>query len=149
VDVDKRVLDELIALMQRDGLDRLRVAFGDLDLDLRMTASGTAVVTPAHGDPALHTPQGALSANSPVEAAANIKKVPAPLVGVFYRSPAPGAKPFVEVGDEVVEGQVLCILEAMKLMNEIVSEHSGKIERICVNDGQLVTLHQELFWIET
>jgi acetyl-CoA carboxylase biotin carboxyl carrier protein len=149
VDVDKRVLDELIALMQRDGLDRLRVAFGDLDLDLRMTASGTAIVTPALGDPAPHTPQRTPSAHSPVETAANIKKVPAPLVGVFYRSPAPGAKPFVEVGDEVVEGQVLCILEAMKLMNEIVSEHSGKIERICVNDGQLVTLHQELFWIET
>jgi acetyl-CoA carboxylase biotin carboxyl carrier protein len=75
--------------------------------------------------------------------------VPAPLVGVFYRSPAPGAKAFVEVGDEVVAGQVLCILEAMKLMNEIVSEYSGKIARICVTDGQLVSLRQEMFWIET
>jgi biotin carboxyl carrier protein len=70
-------------------------------------------------------------------------------VGVFYRAPAPGVKPFVEVDDEVVAGQVLCILEAMKLMNEIVSEYSGKIARICVNDGQLVSLHQEMFWIET
>jgi len=70
-------------------------------------------------------------------------------VGVFYRRPAPGTDAFVEVGDEVVAGQVLCILEAMKLMNEIVSEYSGKVVRICAKDGELVTLQQELFWIET
>jgi acetyl-CoA carboxylase biotin carboxyl carrier protein len=148
VDVDKRVLDELIALMQRDGLDRLRVAFGDLDLDLRMSVPSAAVVAPGHGGTA-HPPSKAQSATPTTEAPANIKKVPAPLVGVFYRAPAPGVKPFVEVGDEVVAGQVLCILEAMKLMNEIVSEYSGKIARICVNDGQLMSLHQEMFWIET
>ena len=149
MDVDKRVLDELIALMQRDGLDRLRVAFGDLDLDLRMSVPSAAVVAPGQGPGATHPAPTSHSTNPGVEAPVNVKKVPAPLVGVFYRAPAPGAKPFVEVGDEVVAGQVLCILEAMKLMNEIVSEHSGKIARICVNDGQLVSLHQELFWIET
>jgi acetyl-CoA carboxylase biotin carboxyl carrier protein len=148
VDVDKRVLDELIALMQRDGLDRLRVAFGDLDLDLRMSLPSAAVVAPGLGG-AAHPPSKAQAATPTAEAPANIKKVPAPLVGVFYRAPAPGVKPFVEVGDEVVAGQVLCILEAMKLMNEIVSEYTGKIARICVNDGQLVSLHQEMFWIET
>jgi acetyl-CoA carboxylase biotin carboxyl carrier protein len=148
VDLDKKTLDELIALMQRDGLDRLRVAFGDLDVDLRMTASGAVVASPVqHGS-------GAASATheapiKPEAVPAGIVKVLAPLVGVFYRAPAPGAKPFVEMGDQVVAGQVLCILEAMKLMNEIVSEHSGKIARICLNDGQLVSLHQELFWIET
>jgi acetyl-CoA carboxylase biotin carboxyl carrier protein len=150
VDVDKKMIDELIALMQRDGLDRLRVAFGELDLDLRMTAAGPAVTTPAHGA-ATHA-HGQAKTQLPAvgeEAPPNVKKVPAPLVGVFYRAPAPGEKPFVEVGDEVVAGQVLCILEAMKLMNEIVSEHTGKLVRICLNDGQLVTLHQELFWIET
>jgi acetyl-CoA carboxylase biotin carboxyl carrier protein len=147
VEVDKRLLDELIALMQRDGLDRLRVAFGDLDLDLRMSApSASAAASPAHATGA-HAPVSAPVVDD--EAPANVRKVPAPLVGVFYRAPAPGAKPFVEVGDDVVAGQVLCILEAMKLMNEIVSEHSGRVARICVNDGQLVSLHQELFWIET
>lgn len=148
MDVDKRVLDELIALMQRDGLDRLRVAFGDLDLDLRMSVPTAGFVAPGHGTGAAHAPSKTQGANPTVEAPANVKKVPAPLVGVFYRAPAPGAKPFVEVGDDVVAGQVLCILEAMKLMNEIVSEYTGKIARICVNDGQLVSLHQELFWIE-
>ena len=149
MDVDKRVLDELIELMQRDGLDRLRVAFGDLDLDLRMSVPTAAVVAPAHGAGAFPPASKAQAASPSAEAPANVKKVPAPLVGVFYRAPAPGVKPFVEVGDEVVAGQVLCILEAMKLMNEIVSEYSGRIARICVNDGQLVSLHQELFWIET
>lgn len=148
MDVDKRMIDELIALMQRDGLDRLRVAFGDLDLDLRMTALSSDVAAPTHGG-AAHALAKESQTSKPADAPANVKKVPAPLVGVFYRAPAPGEKPFVEVGDGVVAGQVLCILEAMKLMNEIVSEHTGKIARICLNDGQLVTLHQELFWIET
>jgi acetyl-CoA carboxylase biotin carboxyl carrier protein len=147
VDVDKQLLDELIALMQRDGLDRLRVAFGDLDLDLRMSAA-TAPATVVSAGHIASSPQATTSLGSE-EPPANVKRVPAPLIGVFYRSPAPGAKPFVEVGDTVVEGQVLCILEAMKLMNEIVSEHSGKIAKICAGDGQLVSLHQELFWIET
>ncbi len=146
MDVDKRLLDELIALMQRDGLDRLRVAFGEVDLDLRMSAPTGAAASPAHAAGS-HAPAASHAVDD--EAPANIKKVPAPLVGVFYRAPAPGAKHFVEVGDDVVAGQVLCILEAMKLMNEIVSEHSGRVARICVNDGQLVSLHQELFWIET
>lgn len=148
MDVDKRLLDELIALMQRDGLDRLRVAFGDLDLDLRMSLATPSVAAPVQAG-ASARPPAQLPSAAQTEVPANIKKVPAPLVGVFYRSPAPAAKPFVEVGDEVVAGQVLCILEAMKLMNEIVSEHSGKVARVCANDGQLVSLHQELFWIET
>ena len=148
MDVDRQLLDQLIALMQRDGLDRLRVAFGDLDLDLRMSpvAAQAAASSSGHaGAPA----QTTASPSNQDEPPSHVKRVPAPLIGVFYRSPAPGAKPFVEVGDTVVEGQVLCILEAMKLMNEIVSEHSGKIVKICTGDGQLVSLHQELFWIET
>jgi biotin carboxyl carrier protein len=68
---------------------------------------------------------------------------------VFYRAPAPNAPVFVNVGDTVSEGQVLCILEAMKLMNEIVSEYDGKVVKICMNDADLASLHQELFWIET
>ena len=145
MDVDKQLLDELITLMQRDGLDRLRVAYGDLDLDLRMTATSSS--SAAHTAGAQHIAAATRPASAPA-APENVKKVPAPLVGVFYRAPAPGVKPFVEVGDDVVAGQVLCILEAMKLMNEIVSEHTGRVAKICVNDGQLVSLHQELFWIE-
>jgi acetyl-CoA carboxylase biotin carboxyl carrier protein len=147
MELSKKTLDELIAVMQRDGLERLRVEYQDLDLDLRMS--------PGRPSPLAQPPGPSRAGNEPPaepaapEAAANVRKVLAPLIGVFYRTPAPGAAAFVNMGDTVVSGQVLCILEAMKLMNEIVSEHSGKIVRICANPGDLVTLQQELFWIET
>jgi acetyl-CoA carboxylase biotin carboxyl carrier protein len=70
------------------------------------------------------------------------------VVGVFYRSASPGSEPFVEVGSRVSVGQTLCILEAMKLMNEITSDHAGVVSRILPENGELVTLGQELFWIE-
>jgi acetyl-CoA carboxylase biotin carboxyl carrier protein len=150
MDLNRKTLDQLVELMQRDGLDRLRVRVGDLDLDLRMSL-------PKHGDVSVTTaPSAGSSAGGHAppavkhdEAPPNVRKVLAPLVGVFYRSPAPNAPHFVEVGDVVSEGQVLCILEAMKLMNEIVSEFDGKIVKICTADAELATLHQELFWIET
>ena len=149
MELDAKVLKTLVDIMQRDGLDRLRVRVGDVDVDLRMSLPQSAtIVAPAQ------TPSGArdlarVAAESAAAVPANVRKVLAPLVGVFYRAPAPGAKPFVEVGDAVTGGQVLCILEAMKLMNEIVSEHVGKVAKICVNDSDLVALHQELFWIES
>ena len=71
-----------------------------------------------------------------------------PMVGAFYASPSPGAKPFVRVGDTVAAGQVVCIVEAMKLMNEIESEVSGKITQICVEDGQSVEYGQVLMYVE-
>ena len=154
MDLNKKILDQLVELMQRDGLDRLRVRVGDLDLDLRMTAPKQGEAGAASSS--LATPAGAAGGASHAaptvkhdEAPPNVRKVLAPLVGVFYRSPAPNAPHFVEVGDTVAEGQVLCILEAMKLMNEIVSEHDGKIVKICMADAELASLHQELFWIET
>lgn len=74
--------------------------------------------------------------------------ISAPLVGVFYRSPAPGAPPFVNEGDLVDVGQTLCIIEAMKLMNEIKSDIRGKIKKILVENGQAVEYGQKLFLIE-
>jgi acetyl-CoA carboxylase biotin carboxyl carrier protein len=145
---DKKTLDKLIDLMQREGLDRVRVQVGDADIDLRMSAPGHAVAAGSDGY-ARPLQESARTAEQSRQLPANVKKVLAPLVGVFYRAPAPGAPSFVETGGTVSEGQVLCILEAMKLMNEIVSEHDGKIAKIFVNDGDLVTLNQELMWIET
>ncbi|MFN3699285.1 MAG: acetyl-CoA carboxylase biotin carboxyl carrier protein, partial [Dictyoglomus sp.] len=71
-----------------------------------------------------------------------------PLVGVFYRSPAPGAPPFVEEGDLVDVGQTVCIIEAMKLMNEIKSHVRGKVKKVLVENGQAVEFGQKLFLIE-
>ena len=147
---DKRVLNKLVELMQREGLDRVRVQVGDTDIDLRMSVpnrSAAPVAAPDHTRLAAAGSGVAAEKSRPLPA--NIKKVLAPLVGVFYRAPAPGAEIFCETGGTVTEGQVLCILEAMKLMNEIVSEFDGKVAKICVNDGDLVTLNQELMWIET
>ncbi len=76
------------------------------------------------------------------------KVITSPMVGAFYASPAPGAKPFVKVGDTVSVGQVVCIVEAMKLMNEIESEVSGRVTQICVEDGQSVEYGQVLMYIE-
>ena len=76
------------------------------------------------------------------------KTITSPMVGAFYASPSPGAKPFVKVGDMVSTGQVVCIVEAMKLMNEIESEVSGKVTQICVEDGQSVEYGQVLMYIE-
>ena len=71
----------------------------------------------------------------------------APMVGTFYTSPTPGAKPYVSVGETVNVGQVVCIVEAMKLMNEVQSEVSGRVAEVCVENGQAVEYGQELFLV--
>jgi acetyl-CoA carboxylase biotin carboxyl carrier protein len=150
MDLDAKVLKTLVDIMQRDGLDRLRIRVGSIDVDLRMSLPQTPTIVATHArDASSDGGSTRVSAGRGPEAPPNVRKVLAPLVGVFYRSPAPGAKHFVEAGDVVSGGQVLCILEAMKLMNEIVSEFDGTIVKICVDDGALVTLNQELYWIET
>ena len=76
------------------------------------------------------------------------KAIVSPMVGTFYKSPGTGEKPFVELGDSVAVGQVVCIVEAMKLMNEIEAEVSGRITKICVEDGQPVEYGQVLMYVE-
>ncbi len=99
--------------------------------------------------------QAASPSEAPVPAAppvavanANVIKVMAPLTGVFYRSASPDVAPFVEAGDRVKPGDVLCVLEAMKLFNEIQSDDAGTIVRIVPGNGELVSQGEELFWIE-
>ncbi|MBO7672868.1 acetyl-CoA carboxylase biotin carboxyl carrier protein [bacterium] len=84
----------------------------------------------------------------PEKSSENRKEITSPMVGNFYSAASPGAKPFVQVGDIVKEGDVVCIVEAMKLMNEIVSEVSGKIVEVCVEDGQPVEFGQVLMYVE-
>jgi acetyl-CoA carboxylase biotin carboxyl carrier protein len=79
---------------------------------------------------------------------ANIHEVRSPIVGTFYRAPAPDAAPFVQVGSEVQAGNVLCIIEAMKLMNEIESDSAGKVVKVLVENGQPVEYDQVLFILE-
>jgi acetyl-CoA carboxylase biotin carboxyl carrier protein len=85
---------------------------------------------------------------APAPAASNVAEIRSPIVGTFYRAPAPDAAPFVQVGSDVQPGTVLCIVEAMKLMNEIESDVAGKVSRVMVENGQPVEYDQVLFLVE-
>ena len=118
-------------------------------------ASGTAQQAAAGGE-ATQDGTSSASANDPQQEGATETEadaaeghvVKAPIVGTFYRAPSPDSAPFVEVGDSVSEGDVLCIIEAMKLMNEIECETSGTIEEILVEDAEPVEFDQPLFVID-
>jgi len=92
-------------------------------------------------------PASAAPATEPPRAEENLTIVTSPIVGTFYRTPSPDAPPFVEVGSRVKKGQILCIVEAMKLMNEIESEHEGEIVEVSVANGQPVEYGEALFKI--
>ncbi|HUX60577.1 MAG TPA: acetyl-CoA carboxylase biotin carboxyl carrier protein [Ignavibacteriaceae bacterium] len=87
--------------------------------------------------------------NSAVEIAENVHEIKSPIVGTFYRAPAPDADSYVQVGDTISQGAVLCIVEAMKLMNEIESDVSGKIIKILAENGKPVEYNQPLFLVQT
>lgn len=90
----------------------------------------------------------AKESSTETEKTSNTIEIKSPMVGTFYRSPAPGAKPYVEVGDTIKAGDTVCIVEAMKLMNEIKAEKGGKIVKIIVENGQPVEFGQPLFALE-
>ncbi|HWI18543.1 MAG TPA: acetyl-CoA carboxylase biotin carboxyl carrier protein [Vicinamibacterales bacterium] len=108
-----------------------------------------AAPLPVAAPPAAATPaQTAAAAAAAEEAGGEVAIVKSPIVGTFYRSAEPGARPFVSVGDTVRKGQVLCIIEAMKLMNEIDSEYDGEITSIYIENGQAVQYGERLFSIK-
>jgi acetyl-CoA carboxylase biotin carboxyl carrier protein len=139
---------ELLAIMREHDLDALNVRVGETEYELvRREPAAYAAQPFAAAAPLETVPTPALAVPGTV-AAAHFRKISAPIIGVFYRSQSPGSEHFVEVGQRVEVGQVLCILEAMKLMNEITSDHAGVIRRILPENGALVTLGEEMFWIE-
>jgi len=139
---ETQTLRELLEVMREHDLDTLKVKFGDTTYELsRRDAAPVA--------PPAAQPSAAATVEEPALAAgANVTKVLAPLTGVFYRAPSPDVAPYVEVGDRVESGDVLCVLEAMKLFNEIQSDDAGTIRRIVPENGELVSQGGELFWIE-
>ena len=145
----------LAEILHEFDLDAIRVRDGSTEYELvqrEPASAGTIVMAggPAPAVPALAVPSSnsETPALEAAQAPANAKRVTAPVVGVFYAAASPGAEPFVTVGQRVAAGQVLCILEAMKLMNEITSEHAGVISRVLAENGQLVSLGDDLFWID-
>lgn len=162
--IDSKKLNEVAALMEDHGLTRVRLSEEDgrvVELE-RMTAPApeaiavpvaapmTAAVTPAAAPaaPAVTVPTEApapAAETAPAPTASNTISVEAPMVGVFYAAPSPGADPFVSVGSTVHVGDTLCIIEAMKLMNEITAEEDGEIIDICATNGSVVEYGQILF----
>lgn len=138
---EMQTLHELLELMREHDLDTIKVKLGDAVYELSRRGSEAPVVANAASPSSAGTP-------APPDDA-NVTKVVAPLTGVFYRASSPDIPPFVEVGDRIEIGDVLCVLEAMKLFNEIQSDYAGRIVRIVPGNGELVSQGEELFWIET
>ena len=151
--MDLRKLKTLIELVESSGITELEVTEGEEKVRIAKAPPASAV---QHGymiapqQAVMPAPAAAASAPAapvaPTEPAGT--PIKSPMVGTFYRSGAPGAKPFVEVGSQVKEGDVLCIIEAMKLMNEIVAEQAGVVVQALVENGQPVEYGQTLFIIE-
>ena len=144
---DARRLEQLLEVMREHDLDALTMRVGDVKYELTRRDPAAPPVAAAAGRRAGRPPSPSGPPPAPVSGA-NVKKVTAPVVGVFYGAPAPGAEPFVSVGDRVSVGQVICILEAMKMMNEITTDYAGVVTRIIPQNGELVALGEDLLWIE-
>jgi acetyl-CoA carboxylase biotin carboxyl carrier protein len=148
--MDLRKLKKLIDLVQESGIAELEITEGEEKVKIVKggALSSTAPPAPAAASGAdarvLAAPAAAGAAAEPT-AGQEGHVVKAPMVGTFYRSPSPDAKPFVEVGQAVKEGDTICIIEAMKLMNEIEADAAGTVKAILVENGQPVEYGQPLF----
>ena len=160
-------IQELIKFVSKSGVEEVR--FEQQDFKLVIKASSSAASAPAaHQQPVYHMPQQVAAApqpqapaatpqpaaSKPAEAAApaadesKYETVRSPMIGTFYRKPSPDKEPFAKPGDTVEKGQTVCIIEAMKLFNEIESDYSGKIVKVLVDDMTPVEYDQPLFLIE-
>lgn len=149
----KEEIEELIRLVESSQINELEICEGRKKIRI---SKGAAAYIPA----ASFAPSAPAARNDEAETddevhsgeeklASNLKQIKSPMVGTFYRSPAPGSEPFTEVGQPVAVGQTVCIVEAMKLMNEIGSDYNGVIRRILTENGQPVEYGQPLFLVET
>lgn len=147
-------IEKLVDLVSKNELTELSVEDGEKAVIIRkekeLITTQTAPVAATSVTAQVPPQQQAQPAEKPQKEAdaTNQVKITSPMVGTFYKSPSPGAAPFVEVGKTVSSGQVVCIIEAMKLMNEIESEVSGKVVQICVEDGQPVEFGETLMIVE-
>jgi len=148
--MDLRKLKTLIELVESSGIAELEISEGEERVRItRTAASAMQAHAPALQQPAVPPAQQvAVPATEPAKPAApEGHVVKSPMVGTFYRSASPGSKPFVDVGQSVNSGDTLCIIEAMKLLNEIDADQSGVIKAILVENGQPVEFGQPLFVI--
>jgi acetyl-CoA carboxylase biotin carboxyl carrier protein len=162
--MNQKELKELIDFLIEKDISEFELERGDVKVRIKRGADAAAPVI-AHAMPMAPMPMAsaaqaathssapaapvpvASSPGAPVSAEEELHAVKSPIVGTFYEAPGPGALPFVKPGDQVAAGQVLCIIEAMKLMNEIESDVSGEVVKMLVNNGQPVEYGQPLFAI--
>ena len=151
-------IEQLLRFMSEHNLEEFEYSRGDLRIRLKKPSAGVPVYTRPMGLPEIIVPgsaperpstvAGSSQAGSPEpRATEDLHIVKSPIVGTYYEAPSPGAEGFVKIGAHVESGQTLCIVEAMKLMNEIESDESGELIRIFVENGQPVEYGQPLFGI--
>ena len=160
--MDFKEIQELIKQVNRSNISELKIKDGDFEITLRSKDYIEAVKSPKGNITVAAAPPvaAAAPAAAPAPAAENASEskkaekennyitIKSPMIGTFYRAPGPDKEPFVKVGDTVSKGDVLCIIEAMKLFNEIESEYSGKIVKVLVEDSSPVEFDQPLFLLE-
>jgi acetyl-CoA carboxylase biotin carboxyl carrier protein len=153
--MDLDLIKKLVKIVDTSGVTELEVQEGELKIKIGKN-SHSKIVIPQQNVPSVQVSNEAPPLKTEPEQKPIVEQIPSsnlievrsPIVGTFYSSPAPDAEPYVQVGDLVAKGTVLCIVEAMKLMNEIESENDGKIVKILVENGKPVEYHQVLFLIE-
>jgi acetyl-CoA carboxylase biotin carboxyl carrier protein len=161
--IDLRYVKKLIEILDESTVDSIEIS-SDKGMKIRISKSpsgrGTMQVAPPVMAPMIAPPMIGASHPTPVEASAAVdaptaqepkgggNDVKSPMVGTFYSAPEPGAKPYVSVGSRVSKGQILCIIEAMKIMNEIESEVAGVVTEVLASDAQPVEYGQPLFRID-
>jgi acetyl-CoA carboxylase biotin carboxyl carrier protein len=154
--MDIRKIKKLIELLQESGIAEIEIKEGEEAVRIARMPTGMSATQYVHV-PSMPThmqsPSAAAAAAEPAAIAAakprpNEHVVTAPMVGTFFAAPSPGAKPFIEIGEEVKPGQVLCIIEAMKMMNQIEADKGGRVTSIMAQNGDPVEFGQPLFVIE-
>lgn len=157
--IDFKQLREFIEAIAKTDISELAIKEGDFELTLQKTnphshepvytiTSPPPVITPPVETPkAVEVAVTPSVTEKPTKKADNLVEITSPMVGTFYRAPAPGEAPFVEIGDRISHGQVVCIIEAMKLMNEIEAEVSGQVVEILVENGEPVEYGQALILV--
>jgi acetyl-CoA carboxylase biotin carboxyl carrier protein len=152
--MDLRKLKTLIDLVSESNVSELEITEPEGKVRIVKATAAVASATTAPAVPTLLLAGSPAASQAPQAAAPAPAEPPAghtvksPMVGTFYRASSPGAKPFVEVGSTIKEGETICIVEAMKILNEIEADKSGTVARICCENGQAVEYGQPLFVIE-
>ena len=142
-------IEKIAKILNDNQLSEIVLEDGEQAITIRRDlCTNVPAVSPVVSAAPVAAVQSALPQTKEEKTSSKGTPIVSPMVGAFYAAPAPGAKPFVKVGDVVSAGQVVCIVEAMKLMNEIESEVSGKIVEICVEDAQSVEYGQVLMYVE-